>query len=352
MRRLLRMIPLLLGAAGVCGCLPEERIVWSPAGNHALVRGPDRLYLAGADGQIHPILDARVAHVGWRGEAGFVAVRVVDVTTWKDLQGYLAEPQREKIQLTAELLLAQLQAQKGEVEDFEPMVRGDLLSALLYIRDNAWDRLPQPLREKAEKEGGLPLIRPVYALEAYELTDGEARRTAQLATTLDDVRAVRLSPDGKVLAFISAKADADERKPLVLKVMPAEPGAHPLTVAEGVGPSVAWSPGGDRLAYCLGRVAEGSETALWTVFQARLRDAAGKLLAKPDAAPQALVLAPSVDLTWLPDGRLAFVSEQVGIPAPADEPAPVNLFTLKAGGEKPQPVCGAEQASGLVRPMA
>ena len=352
MRHVLSIIPLLLLPPAMCGCLPEERIVWSPDAAGALVRGPDTLYLADADGKIQPILDARIAHVAWQDGARFLAVRVIEVGTWKDLCGYLSGPRRKRIELTAELLLAQLQAQKDKADPFEPMVQGDLLSALLYIRDTAWDRVPKSLREQAEKEGELLLKRPVHAFETYRLVDGKAERTAAIATTPDAMHAVRLSPDGKVLAYVSAKADAGEPETLVLNAMPVRAGAQPLPVAEGVAPSVAWSPRGDSVACCLGRTPEGSETALWTVCQARVRDAEGALLAKPDVSRQALALGRSVEVAYLPDGRVAFVSEQAGIPAPTTRRPRVNLFTLQVAQEKPQPVCATEQASALAPPQA
>lgn len=99
-RRLLQTSAALLILIALSGCLPTERVVWSPDGRQAVVIGEQGLYLSDEDGNLSGLLLENVRLACWFADSRRLLLSGVrEVASWEALAEHLP-PERNKI-LTA-----------------------------------------------------------------------------------------------------------------------------------------------------------------------------------------------------------------------------------------------------------
>ena len=131
------------------------------------------------------------------------------------------------------------------------------------------------------------------------IVDVATKSAVQITTGDFDDSAVRWSPDGKRIAFVSERAniDADRANNSDLFVMDAVKGAAPVKLTTWQGPDVGpvWSPDGASIAYL-----QGSEPTLSAYTQ-------NQIAIVPSTGGAARLVAPTLDrdvsgLSWSADG--------------------------------------------------
>jgi dipeptidyl aminopeptidase/acylaminoacyl peptidase len=131
------------------------------------------------------------------------------------------------------------------------------------------------------------------------VVDVRTKKAVQITTCDYDDRQVRWSPDGKRLAFVSERADADPDRAnnSDIYVVDATPGAAPVRLTTWNGPDASpmWSPDGASIAYL-----QASEPQLSAYTQ-------NTIAIVPSTGGAARLLATTLDrdvsaLTWTADG--------------------------------------------------
>ena len=100
------LYPLLTLSLFLGGCLPEERIWWSPDGQVAAVLVKGALYLSKPDGELGPPLAEwpweMPAAISWLPDgSGFVLYRERMIKTWKEFSKLIPGAERSQIETRA-----------------------------------------------------------------------------------------------------------------------------------------------------------------------------------------------------------------------------------------------------------
>jgi hypothetical protein len=358
MKTLLQAILLLLIAA-IVGCDPEQLVVWSPDGSKAAVIGADGLHIADPAGKLTPLLVKDIRKVAWFADSHRVAaVREMKVESWKEASKYLESGLVTKLEAEGEKFFKMMMAQTGPLEEWAqkmlespdgPTV-GDFVGMMLYIRERHLDELKKKLTPeeltKLQDPGGVTIM----LVQMYELSGTEAKEGVVLGSTFSKVTELRPSPNGKVLAYVTAE---DEKELCAISVVPVDGTSQPRRVADLSARFVDWSPDGRYLAYARAnppKVAIGDTLRLGTLRRMQVCEAGGSL--KPQGIEDEVKIVKGADgqmqttpspaepltgivfnewtkVRWLRDGRIIFVSAEVNLPLANDDvPTKLSLFSI------------------------
>ena len=194
-------------------------------------------------------------------------------------------------------------------------------------------------------------------LEIYSVRPGGGEQT-NLTNSGDDQSAPRVSPDGRLIAFLSGSGTK-----VGLEVMEMDGTERvQVTLGKGMHRSQRWSPESDRLAYIVnedGPVlyvgdADGSERVLLTsipgdevgdwssdgnlvAFAVHGGAAQGIYTRNPDGVNEILITeTPDYSPIWSPDSRrIAFLSTRDGNP---------DIYVMEADGSQQRRLTGTEAA--------
>lgn len=331
---------MIIGLATILltGCLPEQRMVWSPDGGAAAVLSKDKLLLAMPDGNLTPITEG-VSTVNWMPDSQrLIVVRKRDYTTWKDLAALLPAQRQQEISQAAAQLREQLLAYQGDLDKFRPDAAPqrpmDIPLMLLWLRDSG-DGLKDKLGAKYD------LIQKAKT-EVFELSIVAPRASAKPGPALVTALACAnptASPDGRIIAYHGDAIDQPQAEPALL-VVPAEGSGPARVVAPAVATFSGWSKDADGLYVTYVAAAPGSRKMqdalrLGTVSVCKVTDPTGKLLDASAMAPQDLagvLFHEEAMAVPLADRQILFSSVEVDLPATSqDMPQQMSLFAVSPG---------------------
>lgn len=373
-----RLAALLFAAVFLSGCLPEERVWWSPLGDRALVLIDDHLHLTDADGRLGARLSgvgsfesALVKTVSWLPDgSGFVAQFTRSVPRWDDLRALVPDAELRSVEAMLPLVLPLLDAASASRPPGSPDQAASTLStpqlarfkpALRRLHEQQPDRVEASLRALPDGAKWLAALQPPSAgyeiseTVLFKLAESRVSQVSRFAPSLlQPALHPRLSPRHDALALLRLSEDGEHAS---LEVLALDGGGPPLTVAQKVGPAFDWTPDGRSLVFTVPLAGEGD--VLHTLHRRTVLQENGALMKPslekqpdgrfapvqgPDRLADPVTLATAVTLNQpmlrvLPDARILFAGVPVTLPMTGDGSGLLpRLFLLAADGASITPV--------------
>jgi len=348
---------ILLLVLMLTGCLPEERVWWSPQGDVAVVASGDMVQLVTADGHSSRPLnlgrwDELFKSVSWlRDGSGFVAQRTRVVAKWDELRGLIPAEEIRSVEMMLPLVIPLLETAASlgdQAKTLEDMISG--------LSESQMKRFAHAMRRKFEQEperveklllalpkGGELAESFKKSGTGYEISeqcvfklDGEVVTEAKPLTCslLRPALMPHVSPRHDALAFLRLDADG---KSVALEIITLDGGAE-QTVARQVSGAFDWTPDGRALVFMAPLGGEGEK--LQSIHRINVIEENGSLAkpGKPVTLATAITLNRPV-VQVLADGRVLFASQPVTLPATGTGPelAP-RLYVIAADGSAVAPI--------------
>ncbi|HQE43661.1 MAG TPA: hypothetical protein PLM77_10725 [Phycisphaerae bacterium] len=323
------------------GCVPR-RLFWSPDGRHGAVIGTEGLYLCDPQGRLSEPVATNVELVAWFPDSReFIAVQAESpgLATWEEALPLIPEQRRSELIALAEQFRAEVFAYQGRWRDFKPSFRdqltgGELVALFLYMRDHRNEGLPEKFGDDWETMKALRLV--PRRLQTYEVTEDGARPGRVIATLLETLLDLRISPDGRAVAVtVSIPSNVDDGLALGrLLLFATQENRPPVIVANHVSAYSDWSPDGRFLYYGTTRTPPTEDRGapvLGSLTRRQVVDDAGRLmteLPKPEDLV-GLMFWSRMKVRCLVDGRVLFSTCEVSLPVTTVEmPQQIGLFVI------------------------
>ncbi|MFZ4593382.1 MAG: hypothetical protein ACOYOF_03940 [Verrucomicrobiaceae bacterium] len=358
----------LIAALLLGGCLPEERIWWSPQGDRAIVLVDDHLHLVTANGELGKALlngasieDWLVKTLSWLPDGtGFVCSRVRRVPTWEEAKPLIATEEVKRIESWLPTVLPTLKSEIARIVEpsginsLQPLLPGENkqlfeIGLRILVERHRADveqvlrKLPQG--DKIASELNAPAGRfPVQELCIVKLDQPLGSAPQGIAWSLLELPIMpKVSPKHNAIAFLQLSEDTETAQ---LNVMTLD-GKSRLTIAHQVSSgSFQWMPDGRTLVFTKPLGQQGD--SVQSIQQVTVLQPSGALM-KPPYDPQpdgsllkvnapdrlaepkllAMALLPgSASLRPLPDGRILFASQPITLPVVESRPKLEPLLHL------------------------
>ncbi|HVV71054.1 MAG TPA: hypothetical protein VHI52_06065 [Verrucomicrobiae bacterium] len=319
-------------AIGLCflitGCV-NQRITWSPDGEHAAIFAGDGLHLCGPDGTLSGLLMPGDGIAQWFPDSHrLVVVSEVGGQSWNELEKLLPPAERKRAEEAARVLLDELKAGHSVSDGLKALSRfneyeGKAAVAYLSQSESARD-LPQAAR------GALPSNEAqVIRMRLGTIENGNLVWGTTVVNTLRKILDVRISPMGTALGFA---AETDKEDLLDLLVVPVDGSAPPQLVARNAAVCSDWSNDGRSLVYirAVNGQPEGDQLSLGSLSRRTVLNAAGKIELNAKTEDLAGLLFESINkVRCLAGGRILFAAGEVHLPCTAlDMPQQPQLYVL------------------------
>ena len=335
------------------GCLPEERVWWSPDGQQALVLAEGTLHLAQPSGELGAPLACGAADksstptaVSWlRDGSGFVLCRERKISTWKEVSSLIPAGEAKKIELlalTVPALLAganKLTSKPSEAESLITSIvssnEDDFLIALLCAYHTQKEAVAKSL---LKLPGGADLLKKlngensrftVNEICVVKFESDRSTTTPQpLARSLHAMLRPRVSPTQNTVAWLHLRG-TDQAPSIEASSLD---GRDHLTVCESAKASFDWSPDGRSILFAI-PVGSPSDS-LAKILKAAVIAESGALIKPASEELGMAVLFDPPRLQALPDGRVLFSSQPATLPSAGPSPQiAARFFLLSADGK-------------------
>ncbi|HCN27465.1 MAG TPA: hypothetical protein DIT64_01500 [Verrucomicrobiales bacterium] len=355
-----RLFPMLFPpmlAILLSGCLPEDRVWWSPQGDVAVVAAGDMVQLVTADGHRSRPLDLGkqgdlFKSVSWlRDGSGFVAQRTRIVAKWDELIALIPAEEIRSVETMLPLIIPMLEAaerlgdETKTLEDLIASLPEGQMARFAHAARRKFEQEPErveklllALPEGAKLAGEFGKPESGYEISElcmFKLGDTEfINSTPLVCSLLRPALMPRMSPRHDALAFLRLDEDGESA---ALEVIPLDGGAG-QTVARLASGAFDWTPDGRSLVFMAPLGGEGEK--LQSIHRVSVIDGNGALAnpGKPVTLATAVTLNRPV-VQVLADGRVLFASQPVTLPATGTGPelSPL-LFLIAADGSAVTPV--------------
>ncbi len=341
----------------IAGCLPEERVWWSPKGDVAVVVAEDGVHLATADGHRGQPLNLAIGgkwikSVSWlRDGSGFVAQRTRIIAKWDELRSLIPAGEIRSVETMLPLVIPLLEAAAGLGEEAKTL--DDVFSGL---SEKQMTCFAHAVRRRFEQEPesveklllALPEGRELAASfkksgAGYEISElcvlklaGEAveETNSLVCSLLRPALLPRVSPRHDALAFLRVDEDGESAALVVV----THGGGAEQTVARRVSGAFDWTPDGRSLVFMAPLGGEGEK--LQSIHRLNVIEENGTLAkpGKPVTLATAITLNRPV-VQVLADGRVLFASQPATLPATGTGPElSPRFYLIAADGSAVTPV--------------
>ncbi|MBE7493727.1 MAG: hypothetical protein HS117_02160 [Verrucomicrobiaceae bacterium] len=341
----------------LAGCLPEERVWWSPNGDVAVVAAGGGVHLATADGHRGRALDlgkqdALFQSVSWlRDGSGFVAQRMRTISTWEELRQLIPAEETQSVETMLPVVMplletaATLGKEDKTLEDLLSGLSEEQMTRFVHATRRKFGQEPErveklllalpkgdELAESFKKPGTGYELSELCVFKLSGENVSEAR--SLLRSLLRPAMMPRVSPKHDALAFLTPDEDG---RSAALEVITLD-GSSRQTVARHVSAAFDWTPDGRALVFMAPLGGEGEK--LQSIHRVEVITADGALTkpGKPATLATAVTLnRPAVQV--LADGRVLFASQPVTLPTTGTGPElSPRLFVIAADASAVTPV--------------
>ncbi|MCL2641318.1 MAG: hypothetical protein FWD53_10765 [Phycisphaerales bacterium] len=338
MRLMWLVMLLLVMVEGVAGCVPKERVVWSPDGTRGLVLGSNGVHVCDVAGNLTGMMIPwEVQEVAaWMPDGKRVLVlRKAELKNWKEIEAVYPEEAAEAKE-KADEVIQRIANPDGKWKQFNAT---DLPRNLtfFYLRDEK----PETIKGKLpmEWDDALRLSLERAKVQIYDISGPEAKAGATVAwlPDLDGVFCTfRVSPTGDAVAISRLSGEHRNASETIVAAtdgsgirMRMEAGAHP-----------DWTPDGKYLVYIKPRLSDGqSDGRLGTLARRKIVDDQGVFLKKEikaDDWPVAedlagLIFQSETRVRVGKDGRIFFTTLDVKLPMAASDDPEGSIFVVDPG---------------------
>jgi WD40 repeat protein len=327
----------------LAGCF-EERITWSPDGNHALVRGDD-VYLSDTSGNLSPLGVGGASCVAWMPDGKrFVAAVPVALKTWDEARAKFPADAAAAA-ANAAAVRTELLAWQGKWDDFAGsvtkklnMTTGQLILTTMYLRETDAPALQAKLgkdnwRNLLGAEVSYAQVR-LFTIEGQKATVGPTL----YETAFDGgISALRPAPTGAAVA-ISVNVPSTNSRPNELVAVPADDSGKTCDLGLAAD-QPDWSPDGKYLIYV--RPAgwhndESNELPLGMLSRRQVTDDKGALLPTEQLPKEedlaGLMFTGETRVRVARDGRIFFDAAEINLPTtPQDMVTGASIFSFDPG---------------------
>ncbi len=334
---------------------PVETVLWSPDGQHGLVRGHETVVVNDAGAIIakpFPKQDGEpsIGVESWMPDSQrALAVRAVKAKNWSEIAPLLGVERAQAVMRAADEMLRWIKEYRGDWSKFgdsdDPRIKewmehmgfvaqysdfGEGVSLVIaYLRERHAAAIAPLVEAGVADDDAMPRI---HELLVRNVLPGAAPAEQILLRSADTLSWARPSPDGRMIAFVR-----NEPERPALCIVNAQ-GGEAVQVDTGAA-QAAWMPDGLALVYqktTAPFTAVEQQAQLGTLTRRQVRDAAGAVPAKlADAEDLAGVLYAKAQsrVACLPDGRILFVSCEMSLPA-VETARELSLFALQSGATR------------------
>jgi hypothetical protein len=352
------MSRLILGMAALflAGCLPKERIVWSPGGDRAAVILDHRLHLADATGRLTAEMSPggdgpgawMVEGLDWLPDGtGLVVHGLRVVSDWAEARPLLPGEEVETVERFAAdipALLTAAVALQGDSDRAEKLLdllapaSSEYLGSALRL---AWLSAPDPIREvlrerapralasleQRDETSGLFAIHELSRIGAA----GQGTDPVVISRSLLAIGSLKVSPGQPYLACTRRRGPRDRRLSLEIHALD---GSRAEVIQAEIDDAYDWTPDG-RAVICMAPLTQERDLVK-QIRRIEIVGPDGELLAESGRKPRELATALlpfAPRLAVLPNGDVLFASQGGALPVAAGDPRFVPRFHLIRAGD-------------------
>lgn len=346
----------------LAGCLPKERIWWSPDGNRAAVLIDHEVHLTNSSGEIIAKLQntdsdpgtITTEEVTWLTDgSGIIVNQIRAIPEWKEIRPLLSIDKAKRIEALADKMAALLTAQfilQPEVKSLQPVL-SNMLPDEEEIANNAfllaYQQQPEVIVEILKHSTlNLKAVAEQMPLKTFNLHElallkiNKAHAVHESRILIRDIRIIgncRISPKFPVIAF--ARRDAGGLS-VAIETYSLK-NSDRRKIADGAYAAFDWTPDGRSLVYMTPM--SGFDSTIKQIRKIELLADSGDQAAKThpnrpiDIANAVIPFLPRISV--LSDGRILFAAQPVEWPAKGTYPiiAP-RLYLLSTDGGVIEPI--------------